>query len=616
VSLSYVRYVADGTTDEFDVPFDFVNRTHVVVTIDGNPPVLPIRWAGERRIKIADRLALGSTVELRRETPVSSRLVDFQNGSVLTEEELDTAIDQLFFLHQELRDLCSDAVGGGLTRVVDDGAAAIQRIVERVIADETVLEINNALADIANQGAALADLALDQSALDRAFSDSQTLLNTVDTRVSDLRADHDALVSTVDSLLGGDPGTGIATLIQNESSARIAGDTALASTIALIGARSGDNLSFIINTNTVRVSPSETLATRLTTLSATDANNAAAVINERNARIAGDEVLAQEIDLVDTRVGNAEASILTERTARINGDSALTTSLNALTSRVGSAESAIASESTTRANADSALTTQLNTLTARVGTAEAAITNESTARANADGVFAASLALIGARTGDNSAWQLNLNTVRVSPTETLATRLTTLAAADANNAAAIATEQTARTTAISALSQSISTLTTRVNGNEATITTLQQSVNGVAARYGVALNVNGHITGFVQNNDGTTGSFDILADRFRVVVPNVGPRPVFDINGTQITMNGNVAINGSLLVNGTVTTPSMQQNSVSTSAYWQTAFGGAMINFPQNTWVDFSTATGGGSGGGGGGSGGGGGGGFPGVELQ
>ena len=196
MSLSYVRYVADGTTDEFDVPFDFLNRTHVKVTIDGNTPVLPIRWAGESRIKIADRIAAGSIVELRRETPISSRLVDFQNGSVLTEEELDTALNQIFFLQQELRDRTKDTLNGGLLGLAEN-EAAIDAILNRVLSSEAALELSNSVNDIAVQGEALAAVALDQSILDQALATTSSALTasvaTVDNRVTALRQDHTTL---------------------------------------------------------------------------------------------------------------------------------------------------------------------------------------------------------------------------------------------------------------------------------------------------------------------------------------------------------------------------------------------------------------------------------------
>lgn len=353
MNLSYVRYVADGTTDEFDVPFPFVNRTHIRVIIDGNPPVLPLRWAGESRIKIADRIAPGSIVEIRRETPISVRLVDFQNGSVLTEEELDTALNQIFFLQQELRDRTSDTLNGGLLGLAEN-EVAIDAILSRVLSDESALELSNAVNDIANQGTALSQAAVDLSAL---------------------RGDHESLVGLVDALTSTDPGSGIATLIADETAARISGDNALATSIGLIGARSGDNLSFI----------------------------------------------------------------------------------------------------------------------------------------------------------------LNLDTVRVGPTESFAQRLSALTASDAGNAASIAAEQTARVSGDNALASSISTLTTAVNGNTATVTQLSSSVNGLSARYGVSLDVNGFVTGFVQNNDGQTGTFAILADSFSVVSPGGGtPVVPFEVSGGSV----------------------------------------------------------------------------------
>lgn len=47
-------------------------------------------------------------------------------------------------------------------------------------------------------------------------------------------------------------------------------------------------------------------------------------------------------------------------------------------------------------------------------------------------------------------------------------------------------------------------------------------ITNLEAHYGVTLNVNGYITGFSQLNDGTSGSFQILADQFYIVDPASG----------------------------------------------------------------------------------------------
>jgi len=59
-------------------------------------------------------------------------------------------------------------------------------------------------------------------------------------------------------------------------------------------------------------------------------------------------------------------------------------------------------------------------------------------------------------------------------------------------------------------------------------------------RYGVSLNANGYVTGFSQNNDGTTGTFKVMADKFTVVDPSAAAGTagveVFDVSGGYATI--------------------------------------------------------------------------------
>lgn len=114
-------------------------------------------------------------------------------------------------------------------------------------------------------------------------------------------------------------------------------------------------------------------------------------------------------------------------------------------------------------------------------------------------------------------------TVRASQDSALATRIDTVEANLGTANAAITSEQTTRANADSALSSRIDTVSTTVDGHTASITTAQSSIDGLKVRYGVQLNANGYVTGFVQNNDGSSGEFVITADRFAIVDPAAAP---------------------------------------------------------------------------------------------
>lgn len=141
---------------------------------------------------------------------------------------------------------------------------------------------------------------------------------------------------------------------------------------------------------------------------------------------------------------------------------------------------------------------------------------------------------------------------------------------------AIADETSARVSAISAL-------IARVGDAESSITSIQQVEAGLLARVGVALDVNGYVSGWVLNNNGQSSSFNILASQFAVVDPNQGsPIVPFEVsNGWLIAPRiragdifANTVTTDKLVVGG-VTTDRIADNAVSngTSAFsgWVTS---------------------------------------------
>lgn len=622
-----VTYEAAAGQRDFDVPFPYIAPQDVEVRVNGSL-VPTLEWVTQSRLRLATPPGAGATVEVRRNTPISQALVDFQNGAILTEEDLNLAIRQLLFNQQEIEAFYQGKLEQAIVRVGNANGVTtspeglLNELASMVLGSALLATFQQRINDIDNNAALITilDGSLQQTnaAIANPLSGNSALKTALDT----LRTDHNSLVGVVNGLINLGNGAGIATVIQNETDARIAGDTALAATIALIGAKSGDALSFILDLTKVKVSPTESLGSRLTTIASSIANNAAAITTEQNARttaISAEATARQQLGAaLQTAINNETAArtaaitneqnarataIAAEASARQQLSATLTNSINnesstraaAIIAEQNARATAISSEATARQNLAAALTADIATVSAQVSA-------ESTARVNGDNALASTISLIGAKNGAGNAFILSDTTVQLTGGVSLASRLTGLQTQISSNTSAIINEQTTRANAISAetsvrntqiaalkldlenqiasvsaavsteattrasqdsaLSTQINTVSTNLNGLSATVSTISTSVDGLLARYGVTLNVNGYITGFSQNNSGVTSDFIIMADKFKVVSPGVTPRDIFTVDADGVSMNGNVKINGGLIVSGTVGTGSLAANAV------------------------------------------------------
>jgi len=112
---SKVQYTADGSTQSFAVTFPFISRTHVDVKVDGVSSTFT--WDSDSQITISSPTLSGSEVVLIiRTTSQATRLIDYVDGSNLSESDLDTDSKQAFFMAQESLDeltIIDDAATGG-----------------------------------------------------------------------------------------------------------------------------------------------------------------------------------------------------------------------------------------------------------------------------------------------------------------------------------------------------------------------------------------------------------------------------------------------------------------------------------------------------------------------
>ena len=250
---------------------------------------------------------------------------------------------------------------------------------------------------------------------------------------------------------------------------------------------------------------------------------------------------------VDSYLAGRWVSVLDPRVSANEAD------ISALDVRLTTAEGDI----TANASAFSALDTTVTNLNGVVAANSSDITSLESRITTAEGDIGDNATSIGANSSAVSALDTRVTaaegviTAQSSDITALDSRLTTAEGDVVANAGAVSALDTRVTSAegdITAQASQITTLTTEVDGNTASVTSLSSSVNGLEARQGVRLDVNGYVTGYVQNNDGQQGEFIILADKFLVRRPDGGGSSIAPF----AVVNGVVYIDAARIRDGTI----------------------------------------------------------------
>jgi hypothetical protein len=97
-----VTYTGNGSTTSYAIPFSYIDSSHVKAYINGT--LTSAFTVSTSTLIFTSAPANGATIRIQRETPIDVRLVDFADGSVLTEADLDRSANQSFYVAQEITD--------------------------------------------------------------------------------------------------------------------------------------------------------------------------------------------------------------------------------------------------------------------------------------------------------------------------------------------------------------------------------------------------------------------------------------------------------------------------------------------------------------------------------
>uniref|UniRef100_A0AB74UKS0 Tail fiber protein n=1 Tax=Salmonella phage Phylax-28 TaxID=3349226 RepID=A0AB74UKS0_9CAUD len=112
-------FTLDGTKKDFTIPFEYLARKFVVVTLIGatrRELILNTEYRFSTATTITTTKAWGPAdnfdlIEIRRLTSATERLVDFADGSILRAYDLNISQVQSLHIAEEARDLTADTIG-------------------------------------------------------------------------------------------------------------------------------------------------------------------------------------------------------------------------------------------------------------------------------------------------------------------------------------------------------------------------------------------------------------------------------------------------------------------------------------------------------------------------
>lgn len=347
-------------------------------------------------------------------------------------------------------------------------------------------------------------------------------------------------------------------------------DNALASEIVIIQASVGSNEAAIISEATARATADSAQATLIESLQVSVGENNAAIQSEQTVRATADTALASDITALQTSVGDNQAAILSEQTARATADTAQARVADTIKATLEADGNVDAYGNPTYKTVRGVATNEIDVQLTSNGSIITAI--------DALGAELVTKDVNGNITGLSTALEGEIKNIEVSPGNALASTVSSLesavndattglatkasttelntAASSATSAATDYTKQqlasvgvydsvTGTTSTVSSIAdESVSNVvTTDINGNitnlsasavkavqidngngglatvEQNFTAERARTDGLEVKYGVKLDVNGYVTGFEQNNNGTTGMFAIRADTFALIDP-------------------------------------------------------------------------------------------------
>ena len=430
MAYAYVRYTGNGTTASYTFPFQYLNSDHVKVYVDGVAAVFT--FLNANTVTITPTPSSGQIIDIRRVTPKDTPLVNFSDGSVLLERDLDLLALFDLYIAQEAADAVDNTISTDLTGRWNAQAKRLGNLAPAINPDEAVIKqtLDYDYPAVAIAAAAKADISIVATDLGIATS-LPTDLGSIADPVDSSTPPGSSNIATVASNIAAvnNVSTNMSAVTGAVTSANNAATSATAAAGSATAAASSATAASSSEANALTYKNAASTSASQAATSASNAATSAATATSQASAASGSASTAS------TAASNAGTSATQASSSATNAATSATNAASSANSAATSATSASGSASTATSQASAASTSASNA----ASSASAAATSASNAASSATAASgSASTATTQAGNAATSASSASGSATAAATSATNAASSATAASTSATNAASSA----------------------------------------------------------------------------------------------------------------------------------------------------------------------------------
>lgn len=377
MAYSYVQYTGNGATTNYSFPFTYLSQDHVKVRLNGVLTNL-FSFINANTIQLFSAPAAGVVIEIRRETPKDNPIVNFTDGSVLLERDLDLLAQFDLYIAQEATDLASDVMSRDTTgqwdaendRIrnlappIDDGDAINKGTLGYeypavLTVAESIANVNSVGSDLGAAVAFESDLGSVADPVDPSTPPGSSRIVVVATNIADVQTVADNIVAVQGAVSNANAAAASAASAASSASSATASATSATSSAtsassSAASALSSKNAAATSESNAASsASTASSAASTATTQASSATASASAAAASESAAASSASSASSSASTATTQAGNASASATA---ALASQNAAATSASNAATSE----SNALGYKNTAQTSASNAATSETN----------------------------------------------------------------------------------------------------------------------------------------------------------------------------------------------------------------------------------------------------------------